>query len=917
MVSHMPDREHVAAAALTGAAALGYELLWTRLLGLAFGHEQLGVLSVLAGFFAGLALGGALAHGRADSLRRPGRVFALLQLIAAAHALASPWLLGRIGGWLSTQLGPNPSPLWSLLAATLLLLPATCAIGASLPLLIAARRRIAGDDARGVARIYAYDTFGATIGVLATVHLLLPRLGVVGTAVVASALGLAAAGFGLRLPTHSSTRERPRTSSIGRDDPDDGLLRERWILYVIVGATGLLGLGLQVVGVRVLSQVFSATIYSFADLLAVWLLGTALGSGAYARVSARALGHRPATVLIALLLALALTIAISAGAAANAGALLEWLGPADASWTRRQLAELATVAAVLGPATLLMGACLAHLFALIAAPSPDGDDEGEREAGERSIGGALAINALAAAAAPFVFGLWALSELGYAQSWAAIAWGYLLLALALAWLRRFPPRQIALASILGGLGVLAASAGAPSLVLVDDEDPGWTLIERREGPLGVVAVSSTTQAPGSPERPLVRLRVDRHFRMGGAMSIGERRMGHLSLLWANAGEGDSVVFLGVGTGATAGAGVAYPIERLTAVELIPEVIDMLPHFQGTNANLVDDPRTRIIAADARRFVHADRDRHALIVADLFHPARAGAGSLYAREHFEAARDHLVPHGLFVQWLPLYQLDDFTLRVIVSTFLDVFPEAHAMLALYNVETPALGLVGSVDPPSIDLARLEATLADPARAELHGELALLDPRDFLAGYMLDREGLVELAGDAPINDDLHPRIDVWAPKIPPDPLLGAEHLERILSMRRTWPPMLVHADNARQLENYRTASLAFAEALEHYLHGEIAARRRMVAGQPAWTADVLAHHLAAYLREPDFLPARPRLYAAAEADPKLAEWLLPQMIERTPSEARAHRAWLTHLQRIGDGARFELALRAAEAAASGGR
>jgi hypothetical protein len=124
--------------------------------------------------------------------------------------------------------------------------------------------------------------------------------------------------------------------------------------------------------------------------------------------------------------------------------------------------------------------------------------------------------------------------------------------------------------------------------------------------------------------------------------------------------------------------------------------------------------------------------------------------------------------------------------------------------------------------------------------------------------------------------------------------------------------VRADDPERLEHYRDASLAFADALEHYLHGELAAHRRIVAGQSPHAREVLEHHLAAYEREPEFLPARPRLYAAAEADPALAEWLLPAMIERTPNDARAHRAWLAHLARVGDRVRFEVALAAAQAA-----
>lgn len=885
---------------------MAYETLWTRLLGLALGHEQLGVLAVLAGFFAGMAVGAWLTHTRADSLGRPARVFAILQFGAGAYAIASPWLLTRFGAWLPAVLGVEPAPGRSLLAAGLILLPATAALGASLPILIAARRKLAADDARGLARLYTWDTLGATLGVLVTIHVLLPRLGLWLAAIVGAALGLAAAGAALLAAGRSDAGEvgpaLEHPAITAGDDPDDGLLRERWILYVAIALTGLLGLGLEVIGVRVLAQVFSGTIYSFADLLAVWLCGTAIGAGLHARLSRQALGRRPAMVLVGLLATLALTVAYSAMVAAAAPGMLDVLAPIDGAWSRRQAAELVIAAVVLGPATVLMGGCFAHLLALIAAPGPD------QHASPRAIGAALAINALAAAAAPFVFGLLVLGRLSYAETWSLIAWGYLLLAIGIGWLRRFPPRQLALVSIAGGLAVLGAGAGAGSLVLVEDEGEGWTVLERIEAPLGVVGVSETTMAPGSPERPLRRLRIDRHFRMGGALSIGERRMGHLPMILAG-GEVDDVLFLGLGTGATAGAALAYPIDSLTAVELVPEVIAMLPYFEAVNAGLDQDPRARIVAADARRFLRADDGRYPVIIADLFHPARDGAGSLYAREHFVAAREHLEPDGMFVQWLPLYQLDQATVRMIVATFVGVFEEAHAILALYNAETPALGLIGGVQPLAIELSAIERTLAEPARAEIYAELALLDPRDLLAGYLLDRPGLLALAGDAPHNDDLHPRVDLWAPKAEVDALTGARNLELLLGLRRPWPAGLIGDPDPGRVAAYRAASESFAEALGHYLRGEIAMRRRLAAGQSPWAAEVVNHHLAAYLREPEFLPARPRLYAAAEADPELAERVLPAMLERTPDDPRVHRAWLAHLARVGDQARYDAAGEAA--------
>ena len=70
------------------------------------------------------------------------------------------------------------------------------------------------------------------------------------------------------------------------------------------------------------------------------------------------------------------------------------------------------------------------------------------------------------------------------------------------------------------------------------------------------------------------------------------------------------------------------------------------------------------------------------------PARDGGGTLYTREHFEAVRERLNDGGLFCQWLPMYQLDDDMLRVIIHTFGLVFPDARAVMHDINLNYPAL-------------------------------------------------------------------------------------------------------------------------------------------------------------------------------------------------------------------------------------
>jgi len=153
----------------------------------------------------------------------------------------------------------------------------------------------------------------------------------------------------------------------------------------------------------------------------------------------------------------------------------------------------------------------------------------------------------------------------------------------------------------------------------------------------------------------------------------------------------------------------------------------------------------------------------VIVADLFHPARDGAGSLYTLEHFQTARQRLAPGGIFCQWLPLHQLDEAMLRVIVRTFLEAFPDAGAWLLRLNVDAPVAGLIGRV--PSVDGFNpqwIEQRLEDPALEKQLKSLALADSVRFFGGLIAGPKELRDFAGAAPLNTDDQPRITCGAPE-----------------------------------------------------------------------------------------------------------------------------------------------------------
>ena len=78
--------------ALSGAAALIYEVVWTRLLTLEVGHGLAAASTVLAAFMGGLAVGAALG-GRVGQRLSPTealRTYARLEVAIAVAAVALP-----------------------------------------------------------------------------------------------------------------------------------------------------------------------------------------------------------------------------------------------------------------------------------------------------------------------------------------------------------------------------------------------------------------------------------------------------------------------------------------------------------------------------------------------------------------------------------------------------------------------------------------------------------------------------------------------------------------------------------------------------------------------------------------------------------------------------------------------------------
>lgn len=718
----------------SGFASLGFQMVWTKQLGALFGLEAPAILAIVAAYMGGLTAGALFAESAVLRLLSPVGRFAFLEWIVGFWGLVSYFglpLLGRIPGLAGT--GEGLLAMLGFFAAIFFaLLPATLAMGSALPVAERVWRRARPGKER-VGWIYGVHTAGAASGALATAFFLIPEFG------LKTSLGfLCGLSFLIAIGIFALRRQFPPASETPASKRAEAPLPKR--TFFTAFGLGFFGIAYQLLCVRVLSQTLENTVYTYASILSVYLAGTSLGALLWqwlAKRNPRAVGEAKDRHKNELfrhgLLATAFLILISLHAMA-------WV-PAwhDALWERigrgrsgLLIVEVLVSGLVLFLPAAAMGGILSHLLQISVRP-------------RKGIGAALSGNLLGASLASAVF-VALLPALG-AQRF--------LILISLAYAGLIPPQGLKARWLgIAALGLGLAAAPSPAKVLGLSTEEGRRTILRE----GVSALVSVTMDANGHKT----LQVNRRFQMGGTRAAAdERRQAHLPLLLHPRPE--RALFLGVGTGITLGAVLRHPQLQADAVELLPEIIQILPEFAPHNHFPYPPGQIALHHADARRFVRRAGNFYDVIIADVFHPARDGAGLLYTAEHYQNVRNRLAPGGIFCQWLPLRQLDENTLKAIIRTFNAVFPHSSAWLLRDTVAVPVLGLIGAKLPLPISPARLTEALQNPTLRRALQECRLHSIERILGSHLAERNTLEQFSQSAPLNTDDNQYVASRAPLI----------------------------------------------------------------------------------------------------------------------------------------------------------
>src|SRR5262249_1482684 len=251
--------------------------------------------------------------------------------------------------------------------------------------------------ARVSSGVYGANTAGGVAGTLIAAFFFLPALGLSGTLLCLAGINALCALGALALgPADSEVSKALEESPAQRT----GDLRLTMTLFT----PGLLGIAFEVLVVRLAAQILQNTIYTFAGLLAAYLLGTAAGGILWQRAPRR-VGDTSLTWLLAgtalaCLGTAALTPLIARGA--------------DTTLAAGVVGELVVAVALFLVPSTAMGA----LFGLLAQWVRDR---------RGSLGWAVGVNSVGASFAPLLSAQLLIPAFGTWKALIAVALGYLLL----------------------------------------------------------------------------------------------------------------------------------------------------------------------------------------------------------------------------------------------------------------------------------------------------------------------------------------------------------------------------------------------------------------------------------------------------------------------------------------------------------
>jgi spermidine synthase len=593
---------------VSGFCSILYELIWLRLSMAQFGVTTALVSIVLSAFMAGIGAGswasGTLIRRYQGQISLPPLgLYAVTELLIGISALLVPLQLvwgHRLLEQLTKQIAVSSGTYYlvSGVWVTLTLVPWCACMGATIPLAMFAIHRDARHEARrSFSFLYLANVLGAVAGAVVPLFLI-EVFGFHGTLKIGAFLNATIATVATILTLASRQRSGTiQSREVGASSPSLGTQKS---ILVLLFTTGLTTMSMEVVWIRLFTPYVGPLVYSFAMILASYLLATFAGSQLYRFWSLRRDSEsRLAWISLALL----------------------GLLPLLTSDARLPLNSFLRVFLGVAPFASVIGFLTPMLVDRWSAGDPD------------RAGRAYAVNVLGCIVGPVISGFLLLPLAGEHLS---------MLVLVLPWFAvaatnsavgqsRFLQRSRELGVVVAALAIFVLTRDYEAQYLQRKvlRDSTATVIATGTGKQKTLIVNGVGMTILSPITKMMA-----HFTLA---SLEQPPRGSL------------VICFGMGTTFRSAISWGAPA---TVVDLVPSVPKLFTYYHPDGANVLASPLAHLVIDDGRRYLERSSQRYDAIIIDPPPPvSAAGSSLLYSEEFYATVAQHLRPGGILQQWLP--------------------------------------------------------------------------------------------------------------------------------------------------------------------------------------------------------------------------------------------------------------------------
>ncbi|MFH1249023.1 MAG: fused MFS/spermidine synthase [archaeon] len=158
----------------------------------------------------------------------------------------------------------------------------------------------------------------------------------------------------------------------------------------------------------------------------------------------------------------------------------------------------------------------------------------------------------------------------------------------------------------------------------------------------------------------------------GGTSMTDKRVNYLlAYLGILLGDNPSnALLIGLGTGTTAGHLGKHV--KTEVIEIEPKITETVGYFSEVNRDVLNNKNVNIVYDDGRSYLANSKEKFDIIIPEPSDPWQDFSSLLFSEEFFQLSAQHLTNEGLFIQWIPIYELSAEDFRNFYKTFNSVFP-----------------------------------------------------------------------------------------------------------------------------------------------------------------------------------------------------------------------------------------------------